>query len=1209
MAQQVASYFCCKRDAKSGKRIRIMRLRSIELKGFKTFGTGTRLELSPGLTAVVGPNGSGKSNLADAFAWVLGEQALSALRIKRSGDLIHQPVNGNTASNMVEVQISLEDSKGVLSPRGSRYDINRVGYQDGDSEYRLNGRRTRLNQIRDLFAPFGMAKRTFSLIRQGYCDQFISVSPFQRLHIIEEAAGALGLIHKKQASERRLSRISLHLAPVRQELHELNLTLSHLEKQARQFERRQQLIKELRITLVNFYLPEFEAVIGQQVQTALELSEVNNEQEVSEASFQEIRLSATQMQGQFRKLDDQLEAIRKALSQAEQAYVTQLSKTQVMAERVSNLTRLRNQVRARQESEKSSLTAAQARLTQRRRSRAFLADQLWEAEQELSKSIQKAAKSRKAWDRNEQSRERFEAEIVESSAALSKLENERTMLQWQQQQEENTAQRQENDLRDARTENSQNRDLLANLEVEIKDIIREKQSLAIQLDAFREEASGTRKELLKLQQINSDLNSLQAKSQARQDYLAEISQQSAAPFAKLPGMEKSLGQLAALLHVNPVHQAGIAACLGEWQFSYVFQTWGEAQQVWQEAQRIENAADLRLAILEGVPEETPTETAEEVLMPAVQAITGKEEICTLIGRLLAGFVLAKDAHEAVTNYSNGSEKKNSYIATLQGDILAVPGVIKVKGRRRGKESLLNVAYESRELDSRQRKLSLHLERSKKRAQGAAVQLERTEREVRSVANTLQELDFELQRKEQLVELASERIRTLSTKISDLDLARTRQNKSSKERKARLLEIEDELTKIEIKGSEIVDSLEVLSNVVKQLELESRQGPTTELQEKKASLSNELEAVKFLERQEEGKCEDLNSSIQRLLSESRILEKEWTKLLLEEENATDSLRDFERQVQALREEMAPLVLAKQDLDGLREAQTESFAQEREIHHRFEAQRRRLELQRAGLTERQSWLNRTLSQDVELLTGHPVSENVAFEFLQSLEISTAESEFSADETNLNKLRRGIHRCGHVDPDLYSSYQSAQERYQLLEEQTKDLDASESELKKVINQLGQELDTNTQRAFNQINKSFGEYFGIFFPGGRGWLELQNEEGVREAGLEMHVQLPGQRAGHIAALSGGEKALTAIAFLYALLKFNQPPFCVLDEIDAALDEPNVSRIGSSLRELAQHTQFILITHNQHMLDYADSIFGITKNADGTSQLLSMELHKQNFA
>ncbi len=1186
-----------------------MRLRSIELKGFKTFGTGTKLELSPGLTAVVGPNGSGKSNLADAFAWVLGEQANSALRIKRSRDLIYQPINGHPSSNMVEVQISIEDSEGVLSSRGSGYDINRVGYQDGDSEYRLNGRRTRLNQIREVFAPFGMAKRSFSLIRQGYCEQFLSVSPFQRLRIIEEAAGALGLIHRKQASERRLSRISLHLAPVHQEMRELKVSLSHLEKQARQFERRQQLVEELRLALVQFYLPALEAAQAEQVQTALELSEINNEQRDAEASFQERRLEASQIQGQIRDLDSQLEATRQALSQAEQAYVTQLSKTQVLKERGNNLARLRNQVGGKQESEENALAAAQTRLTQHRRSRAILADKYWEMEQELSRSIQKAVKSRKAWDRNQKAKERFETELKELTTVHSGLENERIMLRWQQRHEENAAQRLESDLRDARKENSHVQDLLALLQTEIQDISREKQNLANRLDVFRNEASRARNELLELQQIDSTLNSQQAKLQARQDYLTEISQQSAAPFARLPGMEKSLGQLAALLYVNPVHQAGIAACLGEWQFSYVFRTWRDAQQVWREAHRTKNTADLRLAVLEAVPEETPSQMADAILMPAVQAITGMEEIGPLIGHLLAGFALAQDAHEAVSCYSNRLEKKYPFIATLRGDILAKPGVIKVRGGGGGREGLLNVAYESQELQLKGKDFTLQQEETHKRAQRKAAELARTESKVKSVGITVQKFDLELQRKRQGVELAKERIHTLCTNINVLDTARAGHSKSSKARQTRLLEIESKLTNIERKRAEIVDSLEDLFKAIKQLELEFHEGPTTELQEKKATLSKKLEALKFQERQEAGICVTLNSSIHQLLAESKELEDDWTKLLQEEEKAANNLTEFELHVQALREEMAPLVLAEQNLDGLREAQTESFAQERDIHHRFEAQRRQLELRQFGLTERLSWLRRTLSQDVELLTGQPVDEVGALEFLRRLNFSAAELEFSVDETMLGKLRRGIHRCGQVDPDLYSSYQSAYERYQLLKVQTRDLDASESELEKVITQLGQELDTNTQRAFEQINRSFGEYFGIFFPGGRGWLELQKGEGELEAGLEMHVQLPSQRLAPIAALSGGEKAMTAIAFLYALLKFNQPPFCVLDEIDAALDESNIGRIGSSLRELARHTQFILITHNQHMLDYADSIFGITKNADGTSQLLSMELHPELFA
>ena len=1167
------------------------------------------MELSPGLTAIVGPNGSGKSNLADAVAWVLGEQALSALRIKRSRDLIHQPVNGLSAPNLVEVQISIENSEDSLPLEGHNFDINRVGYRDGESEYRLNGHRTRLTQIREMLAPFGLAKRSFSLIRQGHCDQFLTVSPAQRRRIVEEAAGALGLIHKKQAAERRLARISEHLAPVHQELRDLQLSLSHMERQARQFERRRQLMQELRTAMAQFYLPAFQAVQARLARASRDLAAVRCRQDAAEASFQQQRLSASQLQSQAHILDGQLATTQQSLSQAEERYVALMSKTQVLAERERNLRRLLHQNQGRQKSEGDALALSESNLNRHRRVRAVLEDQTWQLEQELYQLEQEAARQQKTRDQHQQAQVRIEAELKGCADTQGDLQSEQSMLLWQQQQEEAAAQRQEDELQQAKAERLQIGNSLAHEQAEIERCTRQQAMLDGQLAALQKAAAETRRALQKQQRAVSDLGTQQSRRQARRDYLAEISKQGAAPFANVPGMERSLGQLAALLHVEPGHQASVAACLGDWQFSYVFRTWAEAMQVWQGVQEANIATELRLAVLEAVSDKALAELADAALLPVVQAVSGASEIRKLVGCLLAHSALAQNAQDAVARFSSGQGGRLAFVATLQGDRITEPGLVRVKSTGNRQESLLHVAHEMRELDSELQDLSRQQEMAQTQTEDAAAQLASAERDVRNMRMAVQDIMLAVQRKRHGVQLTQERHESLGNAIENLELAHGTRSKTTRKRTERLAEIRDAMAQIGPRTVALQHALDEHGKTMQQLGQEERTTALTELQARKSAQSQELEAARILETQEAGRCDDLAASVQQLQTEAAALDEDWTRLQDEQKVAARSLAAAELQVHAWREELSPLALAKQQLDLKRTAQTEAFVQDRESHHELETRRHQLELLQAEMTERQNWLQRTLRQDVELCTNGPVTDTEAGEFLQSLETSTSDSPHPVDEPELDRLRRGIHRCGQVDPDLYLRFQAAQDRHRLLEAQTSDLDKSEADLRKVISQLEQELNSLTQLAFAEINNSFGEYFGRFFPGGKGWLALQREEGELEPGMELHVHLQGQRPQSIAALSGGERAMTAIAFLYALLKFNRPPFCVLDEIDAALDESNVGRIGSSLRELAQHTQFILITHNQHMLEYADSIFGVTKNAEGISQLLSMELHNSRFA
>ncbi len=1182
-----------------------MKLRSIHLRDFKTFGASAHLELSPGLTAIVGPNGSGKSNLADAVAWVLGEQALSALRIKRSRDLIHQPMNGLAAPNLVEVQISIEDQEGVLPLEGHDFDINRVGYRDGESEYRLNGHRTRLTQIREIFAPFGMAKRSFSLIRQGHCDQFLIVSPAQRRRIVEEAAGALGLIHKKQAAERRLARIADHLAPVHRELSDLQLSLSHLERQARQFERRKRLVEELRIAVARFYAPVLQIVESELVQTARELAEMRSQQEISEMSFQRQRLSASQLQGQAHTLDEQVAAAQKGLSQAEEQYMALVSETQVLAEREHSLERLQAQNQSRQESEEQSLASVQSNLNQHRRVRAELENRTWQLQQKLHQVRQEVEEQRQTRMQQQQILARTEAELKVLEEAQGDLQREQSMLLWQQQQDEEAAQRQAEELRRTKAEALQIEKSLVRVQTERKDCTHRKGTLDSQLTSLQNAVAATRKTLQTQRQALSELDAQQSRCQARRDYCAETARQSAAPFAHVPGMERSLGQLGTLLHVEPASQAGVAACLGEWQYSYVFHTWAEATQVWQEAQKTKTASDLRLAVLEAVPAKAFSPLADATLLPAVQ---GAAEIRGLVGHLLTQAALAQDAKEAISRFSaKDPARRLSFIVTRQGDLLTEPGLVRVRGTGAKRDSLLNVAHEMRTLDSELQDLSRSQEQARDRIQDAIAQLARADREVRTVRAALQEVVLEIQRKQHEATLIQDRREALGNAIDDLKAALGTRSETARQRTARLSAIREALTPIGPKTAAVRHSRDNQVQAMQQWGQKDQTTALAELQERKKAQNRELEAMRALEAQERERCRDLAISVQRLQAEATAWDTDWTHLQDTRKATATHLATVERQVHAWRAKLSPLAKAKQQLDVTRTAQTEAFVQEREAYQKFETRRHQLELQHAEMTERRNWLHRTLLQDMELFEDRPVTESEAREFLQA--VPTSGSPLQGDEADLDRIRRGIHRCGQVDPDLYRSFQATRGQHQLLEAQTTDLAASEADLRKVIAQLEQELDAITQRAFAAINQSFGEYFGRFFPGGKGWLEWQRDEGTMEPGMDLHVHLQGQRPQSIAALSGGERAMTAIAFLYALLKFNRPPFCVLDEIDAALDESNVGRIGSSLRELTQHTQFILITHNQHMLGYVDSIFGVTKNTEGISQLLSMELHNSPFA
>ena len=713
-----------------------MKLRSIQLQGFKTFGSRTRLNFSSGLTAIVGPNGSGKSNLADAVAWVLGEQALSALRVKRSSEIIHQPTDGEASPNMVDVQISVEDKDGFLPLEGSDFDINRVGFRDGESEYRLNGHRTRLNQIREIFAPFGMAGRSFSLIRQGHCDQYLSVNAIQRRRIVEEAAGALGLIQKKMSAVRRLTRISDHLGPVYQELRDLKLSLSHLERQARQFERRKQLIETLGTAVAKFYIPTVKKVSTELDRNAKELKDIRNQQEVAEASYQEQRFAASKLQCELEILDKRLKADQGSLSQAKKQFADLRERQKVLEERGRNLNVFRAQSQERQKAAVQSLFNSSSRLKHYRHNISQIEPKIRNAQQDLEELATKAKEFQESKEKHQKALTQITLELEQLAVSRSSLKGELSILQWQDSQEESNAQYRLEELREAETGRQQLADTLTEELAEIQRCTLEKENLIAQQADLKNASGKVQRKLQELQDLASHLSGQQSRCLARQDYLTEISRQGAAAFEELPGMDKSLGQLATLLYVEPANQAGVSACLGDWQYSYVFRNWAEALDVWEAAQKQEVASDLRLAVLQDIPETTPSDLADKRLLSAAQAVKVSKEIRKLIGYMLANSALARGDCESVATYSSISSGKLSFLATKRGDLIAKPGLVKIRGSGKGQEGLLNVAFEVQGLEAKRKEISSQLIEVLNQTENATAKVATAEGEGKRLRDTL-----------------------------------------------------------------------------------------------------------------------------------------------------------------------------------------------------------------------------------------------------------------------------------------------------------------------------------------------------------------------------------------------------------------------------------------------------------------------------------------
>ncbi len=1189
-----------------------MKLHSLRLTGFKTFGQETQIAFNPGISAIVGPNGSGKSNVVDAIAWVLGEQSPSSLRIKRANELIFQPPDGNTARNMTSVELSIQEADRSLPVVSSELSIARTGYRDGESDFYLNGGRTLRKHIRALFAPYGMAQRTFSVVRQGHTDLLLDVSPHNRLRVIQEAAGVLGLIQQKEESLRRLERTQEQLAPVRQELRELQLSMTHLERQAQQFERRQTLLAELQQVIGPYYRHHCSTLEKEMATQGTNLEQACKELATLEAACQANRTAQAELRDRYRQSASQLEILQARIQATEQASQLMLRQRDVLAER-------QHQHRAQLAALGQSQTKWRQRHDEITAERAQNRTQRQTLEAKVSTEQQAVTHKRDVLERLRAQRNRQMQQLQAARQQFNALEQRITALT-----RKHTQQTLDTQLA-AQTVKTQ-ADTEHNLQVQGEELARLQQSQAqhwqdlatrqqhaqAAVTAARHQTDLHAEQVASLQQQHNALERSRAELAARKDsweeYLAARMQHLGPVTADQPDDGEILGILGSLLVVPPRYQEPVAVCLGEWIHGLVFQNWDDACTVLRPAEAGSSRQVMRVAALDRLPSRARPPVHHHELEHLCTAIAYPPALEALMQVLLADWYVVASTAQALEYISACTPDSPLHLVSLAGDRFPGPGLMQLHGADAVDTQLLKMQHEVQTLDASLHDVNQHLEVCTRKLDETTRLLELSRDNLLQCQEQLVAVDMAVkQSRQERAELARQRKDVLA-QLEQLRTDQTRNRthlqelqQAAKANQALLATLHTErddcrqtTTALEQALAEQEDDSLVQELEAARLALQTREQELANLQARELQLSRSQQALQ----------QDLESGRQQVSA----LEDEETAAGHEIARLTQALATASRTLDQEQRELVPLaqtthrfVHEQQDLDQVYEGlMSDLRAAEARVHQ--------LRFALAQLEERKVQLESGLHADWELMGADTSSGMTGPDLLARLPSTLtsgpgqAESEV-VSSTVLAALRRRLARSGPVQEDVYRAYQDAGSRSGLLETQLADLSAAEEQLRDIVQRLDEQLWRKTHRALHEINQNFSDYFARFFPGGQAWLEMTDAQDGILPGVELYLQLPGKHVQHVAALSGGERAMSALAFICSMLKFNQPPFCVLDEIDAPLDETNVNRIGTALRELAQRTQLILITHNHRMLEYTDAIWGVTLNGAGCSQVLSMRL------
>lgn len=1181
-----------------------MYLKRLEAYGFKTFAQRTIFEFQSGVTAIVGPNGSGKSNLADAVRWVLGEQSFANLRSKRTDDVIFGGGTGRGPMGFAEVFLTIDNSDRLLPLPYDEVTVGRRAYRNGENEYTINRTRVRLRDVLDAVAPLGSS---YTLINQGLVDSALALQPEERRRLFEDAAEIGPYQAKKHEAERRLRETETNLIRLSDLVGELEPQLRTLKRQARDAEAVGAVEAELSGLLRRWYTSQWTAALERlaAVETAERAAAtlLATVREQREQTGQTLLADREQLREQRVALEQQ----RSALAEHDRQYQHVTRELAVTSERVAGLeqrqaerTQRHAQLellvqQAQQQAQAAQAQAAQLRETLEQQRQRFAA-----AEQTLARELSERRAAEQALAQHREALIRAAGAVEAEQGRQQERARRQVGLEHERDQLGTTIEQQRGAVEQRGSAATEAQAAVATAEQQISADSKTLDTLRTELEAHRREREQLDERITAAQRSHGEL-------QARYDALNRLARSFEGTFAGVRAAmqwasregRSGFALVSTLLHVPAELETAIEVALGARLQNIVVGRWADAEAAIAQLKRVgagratflpldtlkpsRRLSAPQIAGLRGVAAEL-VEVAPEYVPVAAY----------LLGRTLVADDLAA-ARRALPQLEGGWT-----IVTLTGEQIATGGAV-TGGAATRESGTLRRERELRELP----------------AQLNTAQATITE---------LQSLRIELA---QRLDVYQTRIRHSETALRTARTARDEAQRVAEARRRDLHRAEDELTGLLRRQQTLERELAALDEQARAASaalIATRETHTTAqaatdaaeavLNEQRAAVGNDEAALLELrtavlqleaeQRRQQAEVQSQQQAASRATSELGAIKRQTEQTAAELATLRQSLAELQQQQTATQAELQQASAALTEIQQMlkrSEAQLEvQEARERELtaetlareaaHAEIAVELQRQRSERDRLWERAAEDN----LDVEQLVAEPAPDE-----------ATAENETPLPQ-RVEQLRTRLRRMGPVNALAPEEYQAAQERHAFLTAQLADVRTAVATLRDAIGQLDHVMQQQFAETFSAVGQAFSQTFTQLFGGGTARLVLLDSENGSPAshGIEIIAQPPGKRQLNLQLLSGGERALTAAALLFAILRVNPSPFCILDEVDAALDEANVVRFREALLQLAQQTQFILITHNRGTVEAADTIYGITMDANlGISRVLSLRLQE----
>ncbi|MBS7339500.1 MAG: chromosome segregation protein SMC [Suilimivivens sp.] len=1179
-----------------------MYLKSIEIHGFKSFANKIVFKFHNGITGIVGPNGSGKSNVADAVRWVLGEQRIKQLRGASMQDVIFSGTELRKPLGYAYVAITLDNSDHQLAIDFDEVTVARRIYRSGESEYLLNGAPCRLKDVNELFYDTGIGKEGYSIIGQGQIDKILSGKPEERRELFDEAAGIVKFKKRKFAAQKKLEDEKQNLVRVNDILSELEKQIGPLEKQSETAKIYLKKKEELKTLDVNMFLLENNRLQEQLKGAQEKLDIASDDLERTTQQYEKIKEEYEQIQGQIEMLDESIESARTSLTDTSVLRGKLEGEINVLKEQIKSAKSNEEHFQLRKTSVKKEMDAKLLDKERILADKKVIDDQVAEIEQERNEAREKLLAVQKRIEELNNDIEAGKNTIIEAlnsrATIKSKLGRYDTMTEQINIRKAELTSR----LLRIKSDEAQQEAVMKKLQEEFEKINDEIRSLNEAQESKEEKLTLLREDLAGKDQKLRDTQVNYHQEKSKLDALTNLTERyegyggSVKKVMECKDREKGIiGVVADIIKVDKKYETAIETALGGNIQNIVTDDEETAKRMiaFLKQTKAGRATFLPLTSITNPQEfKNPDALLEKgVIGMADELVTIDKKYQNVAKAMLGRIVVIDNVDNAVK-----IARKFDYgirMVTLEGELL-VPGGAISGGAFKNNSNLLGRRREIEELEN-------NVKRYLKEIDTLLEEIENTKNERNKLRLALEEDKAALQKK--FIEQNTARLNVIKAQER-----RDEASEGSVELKNEEREIENQIQEIKLNKQEIQKELEDSELLEKQVEQQIRKYQA-ELEEKRREESEEsshvaswdVEVEKMLQQQDfhQQNVNRIDGEITRYSDELKEIEEGILKSNEDSQNKKDSIEQIEKTIAAshttqgdTEKKLKEDIEKKEELSGKQK--------------NFFADRESLAEKMTGLDKEVYRLNSQREKFQEAL------ENQINYMWDEYEITLSDAaalrdeamtDLSAMKKEIASLKDQIKKLGDVNVNAIEDYKNLMERYNFLKTQHDDLVEAEKTLEGII----VELDTAMRKQFNEkfaeIGREFDKVFKELFGGGKGTLELMEDEDILEAGIRIIAQPPGKKLQNMMQLSGGEKALTAIALLFAIQNLKPSPFCLLDEIEAALDENNVTRFAKYLHKLTKNTQFIVITHRRGTMEKADRLYGITMQEKGVSTLVSVNL------